>query len=426
MKAFLLVCLVVVTSAKYEEYAGWKSYYVRPSNYDQLTYLGNLVQKLNLDFINHAYVDQDGIVIVHPEVQRQFLKNLEDYNIEFRVHSNDVREQLLKEEEVLFKESSSKNTINSRLSYDRYHTTDDIENYLREIAAAYPRVAKLEIPSNTFEGRPIPMLKVSTTNFEDKSKPIIMIDGGIHGREWLTIPPVTYAIHKLVENVTEPDLLDRYDWILLPMANPDSFNFSIVTSVVWQKTRSTDNHPLSVVCLGADVDRNFDFNWRDLGPEGTPCTPLYPGNRPFSEVETRNLRDILHENLDRLRMYISFDSFGTKVMYPWGYDASLSNRALVLHTVGVSITEAMNKYAEDNNHPFPLGYQVGSEAIVRGYTVGGMSTDYAHYLGVPLVFKIEVHGFFGAYFMPPQYIVPTVLEAWEGIVAGARRAADMF
>ncbi|VVC98822.1 unnamed protein product [Leptidea sinapis] len=67
----------------------------------------------------------------------------------------------------------------------------------------------------------------SITNFEDRSKPIIFIDGGTHGREWLTIPPVTYAIHKLVEDVTEPDLLEKFDWILLPMVNPDGYNHSI-------------------------------------------------------------------------------------------------------------------------------------------------------------------------------------------------------
>ncbi|CAF4763648.1 unnamed protein product [Pieris macdunnoughi] len=318
------------------------------------------------------------------------------------------------------------NIINNRLSYDVYHTTEEIDNYLKEIAETYPNVAKLETPSKSFNGRPINLLKVSTTNFEDQSKPIILIDGGMHGREWLTIPPVTYAIHKLVENVTEPDLLDKFDWIFLPMANPDSYNFSIVSSVVWQKTRSTDNHPLSAVCLGADMDRNFEFAWRPIDLDGTPCTPLYSGNRPFSEIETRNLRDIIHENLNRLRMYISFDSFGSKVLYPWGHEPTLSTQALGLHTVGVAMAEAMNKYAEDNEHPFPLGYSVGSEAIMRGYTVGGMSTDYAHSVGVFLTYKIEVHGFFGGYFQAPRYIIPTVLETWEGIVAGARRAYTLF
>ena len=81
-------------------------------------------------------------------------------------------------------------------------------------------------PAESFEGRPIKYLKISSTNFEDESKPVIVIDGGIHAREWISPPTVTYAINKLVENVTESDLLERFDWILLPVVNPDGYKFT--------------------------------------------------------------------------------------------------------------------------------------------------------------------------------------------------------
>lgn len=87
-------------------------------------------------------------------------------------------------------------------------------------------MAKLVSPANSFEGRPIKYLKISTTNFEDTSKPIIFIEGGIHAREWIAPPTVTWAIKKLVEDVTEPDLLERFDWILMPISNPDGYEFS--------------------------------------------------------------------------------------------------------------------------------------------------------------------------------------------------------
>lgn len=84
-------------------------------------------------------------------------------------------------------------------------------------------------PANSFEGRPINYLKISTTNFEDESKPVIFIDGGIHSREWVSPPSVTWAIHKLVEDVTEPDLLENFDFILLPVVNPDGYKFTFTT-----------------------------------------------------------------------------------------------------------------------------------------------------------------------------------------------------
>jgi murein tripeptide amidase MpaA len=48
----------------------------------------------------------------------------------------------------------------------------------------------------------------------------------MHAREWISPPTVTWSIKKLLEDVTEPDLLDKFDWILMPVANPDGYEFS--------------------------------------------------------------------------------------------------------------------------------------------------------------------------------------------------------
>lgn len=101
-----------------------------------------------------------------------------------------------------------------------------IDQYLQDVAREHPDTVTLVTAANSFEGRPIRYLKISTTNFEDTSKPVIFIDGGIHAREWISPPTVTYAIHKLVENVTDPDLLQNFDWILLPVVNPDGYQFT--------------------------------------------------------------------------------------------------------------------------------------------------------------------------------------------------------
>lgn len=101
-----------------------------------------------------------------------------------------------------------------------------IYDYMEDIAERYPEIATLVIAADSFEGRPIKYLKISKTNFEDISKPVIVIDGGIHAREWISPPTVTWAIKKLTEDITEPELLEDYDWILLPVANPDGYEFT--------------------------------------------------------------------------------------------------------------------------------------------------------------------------------------------------------
>lgn len=107
------------------------------------------------------------------------------------------------------------------------------------IAEKYPEVATLVTPANSFGGIPIKYLKISKNKFQG-NKPVIIIDAAMHAREWITPPTVTYAIHKLVENVTEPDLLENFDWILLPVANPDGYKYSF-EKVNILKHRSCDS-----------------------------------------------------------------------------------------------------------------------------------------------------------------------------------------
>lgn len=59
--------------------------------------------------------------------------------------------------------------------------------------------------------------------FQDESKPIVFMESLLHAREWVTLPATLYAIHRLVIDVTEQDLLQDIDWIVLPIANPDGY-----------------------------------------------------------------------------------------------------------------------------------------------------------------------------------------------------------
>lgn len=51
----------------------------------------------------------------------------------------------------------------------------------------------------------------------------------LHAREWVTTPVTLYSIHRLVENLRDGDrdLLEGTDWIIMPMTNPDGYEFSM-------------------------------------------------------------------------------------------------------------------------------------------------------------------------------------------------------
>ncbi|XP_059061058.1 carboxypeptidase B-like [Achroia grisella] len=422
--AVLLLCGAVY--AKHEQYIGWKSYYVGPKSQEHLQSIGPLAQEFELDILSHPILGREGVVLVKPEHQDGFTKALEEQGIAYRIHTADVK-NALDLDDIAIETRRRENLARSgrEFPYDNYQEIEVIDDYLIDVASRYPDRATLVLGGNSFEGRPIYYLKISTTNFENNSKPVIFIDGGIHAREWISPPTVTWAIHKLLENVTEPDLLDRFDWILLPVVNPDGYKFSFTTTRFWRKTRSTDQSSISETCPGVDGNRNFDFFWNTVGTSNNACADTFAGSQAFSEAETRVVQSLLHEHLHRIALYLTIHSYGSMFLYPWGHDGSLSNNAFALQIVGVAMADEI--FALSLPH-FPR-YTVGNSVLVIGYPTSGASEDYAHFIGVPLSYTVELPGLdsgLNGFHLNPRYIQQVCYETWEGIVAGARGAGDLF
>ena len=45
--------------------------------------------------------------------------------------------------------------------------------------------------------------------------------------------------------------------------------------------------------MGTDLNRNWGFHYADGGSSSDPCSQVYHGDGPFSEVENRNVRDFV-------------------------------------------------------------------------------------------------------------------------------------
>ncbi|XP_032522986.2 carboxypeptidase B-like [Danaus plexippus] len=421
MKVLAVLFLASLVSAKHEVYSGWKSYYVNPSTQEQLASLGQLIPYLELDFISYASVNRPGVVLVKPYHQEKFIKFLEEENIDHWVHSEDVKESLDIDDAIIEEINQKESKFNGvRIPYNNYQPLEVIYQYIDMIAEKYPEVATLVTPANSFGGIPIKYLKISKNKFQG-NKPVIIIDAAMHAREWITPPTVTYAIHKLVENVTEPDLLENFDWILLPVANPDGYKYSFEKERFWRKTRSTDQHPTSRLCPGVDGNRNFNFVWNTIGTSNNPCSDIYAGARPHSEIEVRVVENIITEHLDNALMYLTMHSFGSYILYPWGHDGSLPPNAFALHLVGVEMADAITNVQLPN---FPK-YRVGNAVTTLGYPASGAAEDYAHMRGVPLSYTYELPGLrsgFQGFHLDPRYIRQVSEETWIGIVAGVRRS----
>ncbi|XP_011705362.1 PREDICTED: zinc carboxypeptidase A 1-like, partial [Wasmannia auropunctata] len=105
------------------------------------------------------------------------------------------------------------------------------------------------------EGREIKGIKI----INGEENPGIFIEGGMHGREWISPATVMYILHELLfSNHSDVRYIaDMHNWYIFPIFNPDGYAYSFTTDRLWKKTRK----PSSPNCNGSDPDRNWGFHW---------------------------------------------------------------------------------------------------------------------------------------------------------------------
>lgn len=103
---------------------------------------------------------------------------------------------------------------------------EDIYQWLSDLALKFPNSVELYSIGKSFEGREIFALNIN----RGKSNTKVIVEGCIHGNEWISAEYVTYLANMLIQaNHSDGMLLDlaeQYDWNLIPILNPDGYAYS--------------------------------------------------------------------------------------------------------------------------------------------------------------------------------------------------------
>ncbi|KAJ8721058.1 hypothetical protein PYW08_006523 [Mythimna loreyi] len=422
MKFLLIFSLCILgVLAKHEIYEGHAVYEVEVNSIDQGKLVHDVEDNLFLDVWSDAVPGRPGQVLV-PKVQREVFEHfLNEAGVQYKVQVENVREQLELEDQLLAEAAAKSNSSSSRLGFDKIHTFAEVDAYLDQLARQYPNVVTVVLGGRSIEGRPIRYLRISTTNFQDARKPVVFMQSLIHCREWVTLPATLYAIHKLVIDVTESDLVRDIDWIILPVANPDGYVFTHSNDRYWRKNRRLNFG--GTVCAGVDLNRNFDMNW-GTASSTNPCSDTFHGTGPFSEPETAVTRNIIQAHRNRLALFLDIHSFGSMILYGFG-DGSLPSNALQVNLVGVQMAQAIDRVKWPQNR----NYIVGNIMNVL-YAASGGASDYGQ-LFAPYSYTYELpawrnNSWLQGFLVDPEFIEQAGFETWEGIKVGARRAAAAF
>jgi murein tripeptide amidase MpaA len=257
-----------------------------------------------------------------------------------------------------------------------YHSYKELEADLKSLEQNYPDLAKVYDIGDSLEKRNIYALKISRNAALDEDEAEVLFVGCHHAREWISVE-VPYLLGKyLLENyAADADvkrLVDRSEIWIVPLVNPDGLEYTIHVYRYWRKNRrdSGNGH------YGIDVNRNYGYKWGFDNEGSSPnlASEIYRGPEPFSEPETKALRDLfLKKNFQAI---ISYHSFSQVILYPWGYTLEPTDKDVQLKEIAAKMSDLILRV---NGRLYEYG-QSGKEL----YLTNGDITDWTFSVsGIP-------------------------------------------
>lgn len=119
------------------------------------------------------------------------------------------------------------------INYDRYWSYAEIVDWMQHIKKKYPEITEIFQFGRTEGG--VDIMGIRVTNEEhlaQKELPIVFITAATSAKDWITAMSAVNVIYMLAEYRNfHGEIVDDIDWYILPVANPDGYNFSMTEGV---------------------------------------------------------------------------------------------------------------------------------------------------------------------------------------------------
>lgn len=240
---------------KYDDYQLWR---ITPKSKDETNFIEDFKMSLEgekVHWLKGPMLKGTADVVVPPDYVEVFQDFLSDNEIKFDVKVRDIQHAIQYENPRLNKRDQIELEVvyGHPLTWYRYHPYKDIQSYFDFLKRKFADYVELIPIGWSFEGRPLTIVKVSHA-IRDKAndlmkehrseakKPAIFIQSGAEAHEWLPIACSTFILNNLVENIeinsTVGDMIRKVNWYIMPVLNPDGYDYSVHYDRLWQKTRS--------------------------------------------------------------------------------------------------------------------------------------------------------------------------------------------
>jgi len=352
------------------------------------------------------YLNMKIDLVIGPDVFARFEEVAKATEIDYKLTTRDLQSAL----------DAEKKQRKEGFDLNQYNLLEDMFQFLDDMEAAYPEKATVVTLGESYEGRPIKGMKIST----NENNPAVFIEANIHAREWISSATTLWMINEILtsNDIAVRSVVDSVTWYIVPVTNPDGYVYTHEENRLWRKTRSIHN----LLCRGVDPNRNFGYNWRQGGSSNVACSDTYAGPTPFSENESRAMMDFYATVADKVDVYFCFHSAAQMLMYPLGNTASTEN------VPNHEDLDAIAEYAADALFRVYGTRYVYGNAMTTLYVTSGSSRDHAYgHFNTPLVFTYEMREGRGEsiFILPPEEIHPNSHEIFVSVLAVIEKGREL-
>lgn len=252
-----------------------------------------------------------------------------------------------------------------------YHSYAELLAVIDDMAVKFPNLISVRNTISdtllTHEGRPLWWVRISDNPNMDEGEPELLYTALHHAREPNSASQMLYYMWHLLENYeTDPMvqyLVNEGALYFIPCINPDGYVYNETTNPggggMWRKNRRLNDNG----SYGVDLNRNYGYQWGydNIGSSANQNSETYRGPVPFSEPETRLVRDFCLAH--NFRLVLNYHTFSNILIYPWAYNNETADPAFV---------DFARLLTRDN------GYVSGTTRNVIFYDVNGSSDDWIH------------------------------------------------
>lgn len=301
---------------------------------------------------------------------------------------------------------------------------------MRLLSSLFSTHVRVISVGKSYEGRDISAFKVGVhpTNDAKPNGPrkTIIIMGGIHAREWISVSSVNYIANQIISSYGKSKLttklLESFDLILIPTLNPDGYAYSWDTDRLWRKNRQPTQLRF---CNGIDIDRSFGFEWDGDARPGNPCSESFAGDAAWQATEAKEFaawakNETENNNVEFVAL-LDLHSYSQQVLYPYSFSCKAAPPTLEdLEELALGLAKSMRVV----NHGHSYRARSACEGNVyladdakatdeprllpRVELGGGSALDWLyHELKIPYAYQIKLRdmGSYG-FLLPKQNIVP--------------------